>query len=250
MSTFKHSGDLGDIIFSLPTIRALGGGVLYLDPNGGKDEPLVKGTDQGDRTKLNMGSILSIAPVLKAQPYIEDVRVWEGETVDYNLDKFREHVTASSHNLADSHLDAFRLDKKERDSIWITNIPERKFLGKNKIIARSCRYQGNHAWWAGFCYSERKSGGIPPNIYWLPNHLFLGHKIEHELFEYTFNVRIDYIKTPTLMDAAQIITGADNVFCNQNVLHAIAEGMKKPLVQEVFRLYPATLFHREGAEYV
>jgi hypothetical protein len=38
---FKHSGDLGDIIFSLPTIRALGGGTLYLDPAGGQNSPLV-----------------------------------------------------------------------------------------------------------------------------------------------------------------------------------------------------------------
>lgn len=33
--TFKHSGDLGDIIFALPAVRALGGGILYLDPDGG-----------------------------------------------------------------------------------------------------------------------------------------------------------------------------------------------------------------------
>jgi hypothetical protein len=243
MSTFKHSGDTGDIIFSLPTIRALGGGILYLDPNGGKDEPLVKGTDQGDRTKLSMASIMSIASVLKAQPYIEDVRVWEKETVDYNLDKFREHVTVSSHNLAYSHLDAFGLDRKEADKIWITGIPPVVYKGKMKVIARSCRYQGNHAWWAGFCYSEKRGSE-------LQEHIFLGHKLEHELFEYTFGVKVPHMRTPTLMDAAQLISGALHVFCNQNVLHAIAEGMKKPLVQEVFRVYPATIFERENATYV
>jgi ADP-heptose:LPS heptosyltransferase len=86
--------------------------------------------------------------------------------------------------------------------------------------------------------------------YWLNEHLFLGHKLEHELFEFTFGVRVAYANTPKLMEAAQFIAGADAVFCNQNVLHAIAEGMKKPLIQEVYRPYPATIFNRPNADYV
>ena len=31
IKTFKHSGNLGDIVYSLPTIIALGGGILYLN---------------------------------------------------------------------------------------------------------------------------------------------------------------------------------------------------------------------------
>jgi len=30
MNNFFHSGDTGDIIFSLPTIKAMGGGKLYI----------------------------------------------------------------------------------------------------------------------------------------------------------------------------------------------------------------------------
>ena len=41
MKTFKHSGDMGDIVFSIPTVRALGGGVLYLDPDGGQESRVV-----------------------------------------------------------------------------------------------------------------------------------------------------------------------------------------------------------------
>ncbi|CAN5598580.1 hypothetical protein BH10PLA1_BH10PLA1_05760 [soil metagenome] len=39
--TFKHSGDMGDVILSLPAVRALGGGVIYLDPSGGEREPIL-----------------------------------------------------------------------------------------------------------------------------------------------------------------------------------------------------------------
>jgi hypothetical protein len=41
--TFLHSGSLGDIVYSLPTIQALGGGVLYI-----KDALLRDGYTQFD----------------------------------------------------------------------------------------------------------------------------------------------------------------------------------------------------------
>ena len=31
MISFRHSGKLGDIIYSLPAVRALGGGIFYVD---------------------------------------------------------------------------------------------------------------------------------------------------------------------------------------------------------------------------
>lgn len=233
--TFKHSGDMGDIIFSLPTIKAFGGGILYLDPYGGINEPLVQGTDQGNKTKLNESSINSLKSILLLQPYIIDVLFWSGEKVDYNLDEFRKHVKFN--NLADSHLEAFQLLHKLRDEKWLFGINEDKI--KSIVIARSCRYQGNHAFWGGYCLNRDFS-----------NHVFLGHKKEHELFEFTFNVKIDYLETPTLISAAKIIAGCDLLICNQNVLHAIGEGLKKPLIQEVYRPYPATVFTRSDAQYV
>ena len=55
VKTFLHSGDLGDIIYSLPTIRKLGGGILYLDITGGsKDEYCKQQTT--DRLKFNINS--------------------------------------------------------------------------------------------------------------------------------------------------------------------------------------------------
>jgi hypothetical protein len=40
MSTFVHSGATGDMIFSLPTIRAMGGGKLIIDNGDTKEEVL------------------------------------------------------------------------------------------------------------------------------------------------------------------------------------------------------------------
>jgi hypothetical protein len=139
---FKHSGDLGDIIFSLPTIRALGGGLLYLDPNGGEASPFVdwagktgtnlvlhldehrnEGTPVNQlpgrtRTNLTTESIESLRPLLLQQEYIVDVQLWYGETVDHDLDAFRRHNRFN--NLSDAHLAAFELPFAERDRAWLT----------------------------------------------------------------------------------------------------------------------------------
>ena len=90
MNTFKHSGDLGDIIYSLPTIRALGGGILYLDPAGGESDPYIRAQCVDGKTRLNKQTIDFLSPLLKLQPYITDVRYWNGEKVTYNLDEFRQ----------------------------------------------------------------------------------------------------------------------------------------------------------------
>ena len=104
--TFKHSGDLGDIVFSLPTIRMLGGGILFLDPEGGLSDPHVKWADK-THTRLCRATIESLAPLLRVQPYITDVRLWAGEAVDCNLDIWRAHNHHK--NISDSHLAAFSL---------------------------------------------------------------------------------------------------------------------------------------------
>ena len=236
--TFKHSGDMGDIIFSLPTVRALcsEGAILYLDPKGGKNEPLVQGTDRGDYTRLDENSIESLKPLLEMQPYIKEVKVWNGEKVDYNLDEFRKHIKFN--NLAVSHLEAFNLSHNHINSAWL-EVDKSAELEKKKVIARSLRYHGNHIFW-----SHMKLKGE------FEDACYVGLPLEHEAFESTFEVSIPRVDTPTLLDVARVVAGADVVFANQNVVHAIAEGMKKRLFNEVFRIYPAAVFEREGADYV
>ena len=230
--TFKHSGDMGDIIFSLPTIRALAGegGILYLDPKGGKEEKLVQGTDRGDFTRLDEKCIESLKLLLEMQPYIKEVKVWKGEKVTYNLDEFRKHIKFN--NLAVSHLEAFNLSHNHINSAWL-EVDKPTELEKKKIIARSLRYHGNHIFW-----SHMKLKGE------FDDACFVGFPLEHQAFESTFEISVTRLDTPTLLDVARVVAGADIVFCNQNVVHAIAEGMKKRLFNEVFRLYPAAVFER------
>lgn len=233
MKTFKHSGDLGDVIMSLPTVRALGGGILYLDPKGGEGNPLIR-SDPGNKTKLNKNSILSAKELLEKQDYIKEVKFWNNEKVDYDLDEFRKHIKYN--NLADSHLAAFDLPFRERDERWIT--VEKQFY-KPVVVSRSCRYQSNHSFWGNFLLSNN-----------LDNCVFIGHELEHKILEYAFTKKIEYKITPTLLDAAKMMAASELVVCNQSVIYTVAEAMKTNLILEVYRIYPACIFQREGATYV
>jgi hypothetical protein len=235
MATFKHSGDLGDIIFALPTVRALGGGVIYLDPEGGQSSPLVN-INNKNRTKLTARTIVSLTPLLRQQPYVHQVCFWEGQPVNYDLDQFRLHIRF--HNLSDSHLQAFRLPFSQRDLAWLTVADPIVIENRPLVISRSVRYQGNHTFWEDYLpkFKDRC--------------VFVGFPKDHEIFEYTFGHKVLYYPTPDLLTLARVIAGCEQFFGNQGLPHALAEGMKKNLINEWFWPCPASVFNRNGALYV
>jgi hypothetical protein len=233
--TFKHSGDLGDIVYSLPTIRALGGGILYLDPNGGEDDPFIKMQCIDGKTRLSKQTIDTLSPLLKLQPYISDVKYWNGEKVDYNLDEFRKKFNdprkrSKTSNLADLHLEQFNLPFSEVEKPWLHVDGEIK-LHKKVIIARSPRVQG------GF-------GTLNATKFFLrDNAIFVGVPKEHEFFEWTFGIKIDYHKTDTILELFKVIKGSELFIGNSSFPLSLAIGMGHPHIrQEVDPKVPTTVF--------
>ena len=90
MTTWKHSGNAGDIIYMLPTIAkySTGRAVLYLNIDRpanyatGIDHPL-------KNVMLNQATAKMLVPLCEAWG-IEAI-IWNPDRVDYDLDKFREH---------------------------------------------------------------------------------------------------------------------------------------------------------------
>jgi len=161
------------------------------------------------------------------QEYIDDVLIWNGENPDYNLDLFRSNIRFN--NLAISHMDALGINEVKIENQWITYRNKRQ-LSKPYLINRSVRYHGNYVEWVKIL-----------NI--IKDHsLFIGLPKEHEIFEYTFEVKIPYYPTPTIIDLVETINSCEKIFCNQSFAHAIAEGLAHPLHCEVFRPYPAAVF--------
>ena len=236
VKTFKHSGDLGDIIFSLPAIRATGGGVLFLDPDGGAREPVIREKTRWQRTKLTANGIESLKPLLMQQPYIKDVRHWTGELVDYNLDKFREHLIYA--NLSDSHLAVVGAGRPERDRAWLTVSDPIVLPQYPMIISRSVRYAPNYAWWSGYILTIKDRCA------------FVGYPEEHQIFEYTMEVKVPYLNTPDVLTLARVIAGCTTFVGNASLPHALAEGMKKRVIVELCRVSPNVMFIRPDAQYM
>ena len=237
LKTFKHSGDLGDIIFSLPTIKTMGGGTLYLDPKGGESLEGMPMPAAG-KTKLNSESIENMKTLLELQPYITEVKEWDGESIDVDLDTFRKHIEYN--NLAYSHLEAQEITHTKADAEWLElgdntfELPEDRTV----VISRNLRYQGNHSFW------EMNAPNLSEEA------VFVGSPYEHEVFQKVFGIEIPYVETSTALDLMKVIDASKMFISNQGLPHAIAEGLKKRLICEVDKTYPAACWRREDATYV
>lgn len=236
MKTFKHSGDLGDIIYSLPTVRALGGGILYLDPKGGETNELIQKQIPERKTKLNVNSINSIKPLLELQNYISEVKIWNGEPIDYDLDNFRK-VFASQNkrdkngNLTDLHLQYFGLPSYTQLSLPWLHVDKKTTLNKKIVISRSPRVQGGYGTLNALKYMLSE------------NAIFVGHPKEHEYFEWIFGVKIEYLSTPDILDLARVINGCETFFGNSSFPLSLAIGMNHSrIVQELDPKVPVTIF--------
>jgi predicted O-methyltransferase YrrM len=211
--TFRHSGKIGDVIYALPTIRALGGGILYLNPNEGLE--------------FSREAAESLLPLLRQQSYIAEARVWEGEPIDVDLDRFRA-VSYGVTNLCLAYLRVFDAPNTDLESPWLQ---AKKCSAPPVIFSRSLRYRGEPGFW-NEVYGELGADAG-----------FVGTRDEHEAFVQEIG-QVPYIETPDIQALAEAITGAKLFVGNQSAPLAVAEGLKRPVIQEVSSFIPNCIFVR------
>lgn len=220
-SVFHHSGDWGDIIYSLATIKALGGGVLFLSPDNRFPFP------NPTRLQPNPEWAANIVQLCEQQDYI-----WRCQytptmphNVDFDLNAFRAFYRARNPDNFTSlfrlHLKAMETDYPE-DKPWLTVDKPVEVPLRPIIISRTSRYHNDSFPWQRFVrkYQDRMA--------------FLGTVTEAGEFQQRFKSRIPHIVTPTLMDAARLVAGAKVVVANQSSVMALALGLGKNVVQEVW----------------
>ena len=221
MNWFGHSGDLGDVIYALPTLMAAGGGVLYLYHQQGK-------TWHG----MDAKRAASLRSLLILQPYISDVVFCpEGHppgATDHDLNGFRDHGRPGR-NLADMHLATLGFEPEHRNERWLrVDHPIRDYP---VIFARSLRCRHEKFPWRRLCEIYRGAAA------------FVGTAEEHEDF-CRFAVPIPLLSTPNLLDVARVISGSRLFVGNQSCPAAIAEGLKHPMILEVYPALPNCCFNR------
>jgi len=196
---FHHSGDAGDIIYSLPCIREKGG-VLFISPN----------TKHAVRQSATYENTRNLIPLLNQQSYLWRA-AFTGEAVhaDYDLNKFRDDYKRGV-CLVDAHAKAIGIAPDYTP--WLQVDYPIEVQGRHIVVSRSSRYHNTLFPWKDLVAQHGSKM------------LFTGTEDEHADFIRQFG-NIPRASTPTLLDVARLIKGAWLFIGNQSCPMAIAIGL-------------------------
>lgn len=238
--SFKHSGNSGDIIYSLSGIKAVCEKYdmkadIYLWLNRpahyyeGAVHPVKDDKTVKKNVMLNQYMFDMLKPLLESQKYIHSVQPWNGEEIQVDLDTIRKTLIGIPNG------DIRRwYHYKFHDMISDTSFPsliipynEVSALKKFSpfiIVNRTERYRNN-----AISYAFLKNCGVQI--------LFVGTVGEFELFKEEVPNSIHYLPKDFL-ELAFAMLDAICFIGNQSMCFAIAEQMKIPRILEVCEYAP------------
>ncbi len=225
MKRFKHSGTLGDIIYSLAVVRHLGGGEFYLHLDqinwivkhyyGGTPLPFHQGRMTPEDFKFMQSFML-------AQDYITDFAVMDPAKTEitHNLDQFRTLFVGHPGNYVDIYAETFGIrdpeqQKQLRQTPWLSVAEPKVIEGRNYVINRTGRWndpQSRDSW-----ISILDQAGDQALFVGLPN--------EWQDFQAWTGRTLAYQPTKDLLALAEIIAGAEQFIGNQSVALSLAIGL-------------------------
>jgi hypothetical protein len=205
--TFVHGGDVGDLIYALPTIKALGGGKLFMVPDNCR-EPF---TEQ---------KAARLTPLLNIQPYIKDSAFTEQppEKASSFLPFRKRYKNGKTLALIQSEL--FGKNGTTTTDPWLSvDHPVR--TDYPVIFHRSSRYHNPAFPWKTIVEKYRGKS------------LFVGLPREWKTFTKSFG-HVDYHPTADFLELARIIAGCKLFVGNQSAPYSIAEGLKQNAILESY----------------
>jgi hypothetical protein len=215
--TFKHSGNCGDIIYTLPAIYALANGkpadlALNLSGKGvyKKAHPL------GNRM-LSEKMVAMLKPLLESQKEINSCFIQSNEAIDVDLDIFRQlPLLLDRGNIARWHFWCWGVNY-DLNKAWLVVKPNNDFKDAI-VIARSARYNQ-----PGIDYSFLKKY---EKIY------FVGVQEEFDAMLQTIPT-LTYVPAVDFLQLAEVIAGCKLFIGNQSFPFSIAEALKVNRLLEV-----------------
>lgn len=228
-----HSGDLGDIIYSLLFCKSLGNIELLLGPT----------PDWMLREQMTKERFEWLAPLLVAQPWIKTVEFSpKVPSCDFNLNDFRKtwfsprSGCAKRRRLFETYAEHFRHPPLREDEPWLSvdPIPDE---ARPIIISRTGRYQDKLFNW------QRISN------FYAGRMRFIGYLDEFESWTGTYGKTAEFIPVKDALEMARVIAGAKLFIGNQSLPMALALALNVSLIQEVFPGTPDCIFHRTNAIY-
>jgi len=217
-------GDYGDIVYALPTIKAMGGGVIVLGPCRG---PRLQNT----REPMTRKRASQIIPLLNAQDYVHGAFYGEFQDDMIDFEPARRWHMPPIATIGQSLADRTSLWFLNKDGLW----REKWLACQPKRVAavvmnRTSRWHGSFDW-------KRTVQMFKDDC------VFVGTKDEHDAFVKEFG-EVPYQRTRDLLELASVVNGADIFVGNQSVAYAIAEGLKKTAIVEESTDAPDCAFRR------
>lgn len=236
MTSFSHSGTMGDTLNSMVAVKILGGGDVYLRlhnldkviqeklnwPNAGRHSG-----------KMRQEDFDQMEEFMLHQPYINNFKVWNGEDITYELENAASHLETGffPRNFSNQHALANGIDTKYnfrqlQIDPWMECREPIKIPGRPIVVHRNMNYQdGNEARsknWQTFCNRGLQDQGV-----------FVGSEEEHAEFERQYEISIPHYRTENVMHLARIIQGGELFITCMGGPSAVALALGKTMMLEV-----------------
>jgi hypothetical protein len=238
--SFLHAGTYGDTVYAMNVIKLLGGGDLYLELNG-MDKIAQKmwgGGDAGDhRGRYRQQDIDFIMPLIESQSYINKAKVWNNETVDYDLrDQYKQWARRDGkvENWAGNQTECYALtcglDIHEHrkplliDS-WLDYVEPIRIPGKPIIVNRTRRHIRREAF--GMTSTNDQMTHWIEEESFCDMATFVGTESEHAIFCDQYKCNIDYRPVSDMLEMARLIQGCEQFVGNQSMALSVAIGLGK-----------------------
>lgn len=196
--------ELGDFIYALPTIKAIGANKIYA-----VDRPWTRPDFKGRSRFLKR--------LVESQPYVDSVEPHAGQPIGLDLSSYRSHGHRFGETIINRIARAARV-KVDQSQQWLEVEPDKRT--KDKIVINRCpRWHGQGFPWREIVQTFKK------------DILFIGLESEWKAFCGEFGM-VEYLRTNDLYEAAMAIRGSDAFIGNQSSCNAICEGLKHPSVLE------------------
>lgn len=236
LTSFMHSGNAGDIIYSLPTVWELsknGKANFYLHIN----QPGEYNFDYHPLGNITMSEKMAnmLVPLLQYQPQIAMAAIYHSQPIDYNLDEFRNYsFRLDNGNITHWYFNVYGI-YYDTSVPWMT-APIDKQYADTIVLARSHRYRSPMV---SYAFLEKYS-----------NKIFLGVEEEYEdlkreLPGLIFKPVTDFLEMATIINSCRLFIG------NQSFPFSIAEALKVKRLLEVYYKAPNVIVQgKNGSDFI